>query len=218
LVLDLRTSRERLVEAREEERRRLRRDLHDGLGPVLAGIAMRADVTRTLVTRDPARADAVLLDLKATAQDAVADVRRLVYALRPPALDDLGLFGALRQLADRQVNVEVAVTLPDTPPDLPAAVEVAVLRVAQEALHNVAVHADARTCTMSVRVTEDAVTLVVLDDGRGLPGTLTRGVGLTSMRERADELGGTLHLDSPPGGGTRVTASFPRRLERGTSA
>ena len=99
LSADLQRSRERLVEAREEERRRLRRDLHDGLGPQLSSQALTIDAVRALMKRDPEAAEELLLDLKAQAQDAVSDIRRLVYGLRPPALDDLGLLGALRESA-----------------------------------------------------------------------------------------------------------------------
>ena len=95
LTADLQRSRERLVLAREEERRRLRRDLHDGLGPRLAALTLRLETARDVLADDP-RADALLSDLAGRMQEAVADIRRLVYALRPPALDELGLVGALR--------------------------------------------------------------------------------------------------------------------------
>ena len=143
-------------------------------------------------------------------------MRRLVYALRPPALDGLGVVGAVGQLVERQVTPSVRVTLmlPDEPPAFPAAVEVAVLRVTQEALNNVVTHANARHCTVQLMV-EDAVTLVITDDGGGLPSGYRSGVGLVSMRERAEELGGTLRVSPEEGGGTRVTAVFPRRALEG---
>ena len=101
LTLDLQRSRERLVSAREEERRRLRRDLHDGLGPILAGQTLKVGAIRNLLTHDPSAADRLLLELGDEMEAAIADIRRLVYALRPPALDELGLVAALRAEAAR---------------------------------------------------------------------------------------------------------------------
>ena len=211
LTADLRRSRERLVSIREEERRRLRRDLHDGLGPMLGSLTLKLDVADDLVERDPAGAHALLRDLKAQAQGAIADIRRLVYDLRPPALDDLGLVGALRAEAAQHERgaLLVAVEAPVELPPLPAAVEVAAYRIAQEALTNVARHAGARSCTIRLAVDNDALVLEVIDDGRGLRADRGRGVGLASMRERAEELGGTCVVEARPGGGTGVRAALP---------
>ena len=215
LSADLQRSRERLVEAREEERRRLRRDLHDGLGPQLSSQALTADAVRALMRRDPDAAEGLLLDLKADAQDAVADVRRLVYGLRPPALDDLGLLGALRESAAQYgaQGLHVSVEAPQSGgwSPLSAAVEVAAYRIAQEALTNVARHSGANTCTVHIALDEASTLLLeVRDDGRGVPGPRERsGVGLTSMRERAGELGGSLTIESLPEGGTLVRARLP---------
>jgi signal transduction histidine kinase len=148
LTADLQRSRERLVAAREEERRRLRRDLHDGLGAQLAGLNVQAGTLRRLIPQDPAAADGLVAELREELRGAIADIRRLVYDLRPPALDDLGLVAALHRLAERygseggQPRVVVEAT-EDLPP-LPAAVEVAVYRIAQEALTNVVHHAQAK--------------------------------------------------------------------------
>lgn len=217
LSADLQRSRERLVEAREEERRRLRRDLHDGLGPQLSSQALTIDAVRKLMRRDPEAAEELLLDLKADAQDAVTDVRRLVYGLRPPALDDLGLLGALRESAAQYSakGLRVSVEGPEELPTLSAAVEVAAYRIAQEALTNVVRHAGANTCTVSFAVQEPGTLCVeVRDDGRGIPDSeanpsLRAGVGLMSMRERATELGGSLFVEPLPEGGTRVRAKLP---------
>ena len=217
LSADLQRSRERLVEAREEERRRLRRDLHDGLGPQLSSQALTIDAVRALMRRDPDAAEELLLELKADAQDAVADIRRLVYGLRPPALDDLGLLGALRETAEQYgaKGLSVSVEAPESLPPLSAAVEVAAYRIAQEALTNVARHAGAKACTVSLAVEGTSVLcLEVRDDGRGIPDPQARssvraGVGLTSMRERAAELGGSLLVEPLPEGGTRVRARLP---------
>jgi signal transduction histidine kinase len=217
LSADLQRSRVRLVEAREEERRRLRRDLHDGLGPQLSSQALTVDAVRTLMRRDPDAAEELLLDLKADAQDAVTDIRRLVYGLRPPALDDLGLLGALRESAAQYgaKGLSVSVEAPEKLPPLSAAVEVAAYRIAQEALTNVARHAGADTCTISVAIGgSNVLCLEVRDDGRGIPDPRTdssvrAGVGLTSMRERATELGGSLVVESLPEVGTLVRARLP---------
>ena len=215
LSLDLQRARERLVSAREEERRRLRRDLHDGLGPQLASHALALDVARELVPRDPAAAVALLGELQRQSQAAVADIRRLVYDLRPPALDDLGLVGALREQASRyeQGGLRITFQMSERLPPLSAAVEVAIYRIVQEALTNVARHAQARTCVvrLAVRTAPDplAVRAEIKDDGIGCAPGSRAGVGLVSMRERAAELGGTCTVESRPGGGTRVVAVLP---------
>ena len=208
---DLRRSRERLVTAREEERRRVRRDLHDGLGPTLGSLTLRLDVAADLVGEDPAAARALLRDLKAQARAAIGDIRRLVYALRPPALDDLGLAAALRAEAQRYEagGLQVRFDAPEALPALPAAVEVAAYRIAQEALANVARHAGARHCVGRLALDDGAVRLEVSDDGRGLSPVRAKGVGLDSMRERAEELGGRCVVESLPTGGTRVRATLP---------
>jgi signal transduction histidine kinase len=217
LSADLQRSRERLVEAREEERRRLRRDLHDGLGPQLSSQALTIDAVRKLMRRDPDAAEGLLLELKADAQAAVTDVRRLVYGLRPPALDDLGLLGALGESAAQYSakGLHVSVEGSDNLPPLSAAVEVAAYRIAQEALTNVARHAEATTCTVYLAIEEaGALCVEVRDDGRGVPdsqenSSVRAGVGLMSMRERATELGGSLVVEPLSGGGTRVRVRLP---------
>lgn len=210
LTADLQRSRERLVTAREEERRRLRRDLHDGLGPLLASLTLKLDATRNLLARDPHAADALLLDLKAQTQGAIGDIRRLVYALRPPALDDLGLVSALREQVQHYEGdgLRIVVEAPEHLPALPAAVEVAVYRIALEALTNVVRHARAHTCVIRLAL-NGVVRLDIVDDGVGLAAGHPAGVGLSSIRERAAELGGTCTLATAPGGGTHVTAHLP---------
>ena len=215
LNADLQLSRQRLVAAREEERRRLRRDLHDGLGPQLASQTLTLDALEKRIQQDPAAAAKLIHDLKAQAQTAIMDIRRLVYDLRPPALDELGLEGAIREAAAgyKRGDVDISVTSTTTIPHLPAAVEVAAYRIAQEALTNVIRHASAQNCEISLRLgpKSELPTLFVAisDDGKGLPGRHSRGVGLQSMRERAEELGGTFTGESRPEGGTVVTAQLP---------
>jgi signal transduction histidine kinase len=212
LTADLQRSRERLVATREEERRRLRRDLHDGLGAQLAGLNVQAGTLRRVIPHDPAAADELVVELREELRGAIADIRRLVYDLRPPALDDLGLAEALRRLAERYGSdgdqPRVSVETPEELPDLPAAVEVAVYGIAQEALTNVARHAKARCCVVRLAVDGD-VHLEIVDDGVGIPAGHNAGVGLSSMRERASELGGSCVVKAVPEGGTRVLVRLP---------
>ncbi len=217
LTADLKRSRERLVAAREEERRRLRRDLHDGLGPRLATLALKHDAAMNLLSHDPEAVAALLAELKAETQEAIADVRRVVHNLRPPALDQLGLVRALEEWTHRRPGgTKVCLDAPeDLPPTLPAAVEVAAYRIVQEAVNNVARHADARNCAVRLALDETAESLLVevSDDGRGIGGDRREGVGLSSMRERAEELGGSFGVEALSEGGTRVRAGLPLRLD-----
>ncbi len=213
LARDVEESRERLLTAREEERRRLRRDLHDGLGPQLSAVVMTLDTAASALRRDDGqRALALVGSAAGHARDAVTDVRRLVHGLRPPALDDLGLLGALRATAAgvSAGGPEVVVEGSGDVDSLPAALEVAVLRIAQEALLNAVRHAGASRVRVAVHAGADVVGLEVVDDGRGLPADRTAGVGLASMGERAAELGGSCAVGAAPDGGTRVHAVIPR--------
>jgi len=212
LTTQLQRSRERLVTTREEERRRIRRDLHDGLGPVLAGIAMQLDAARRLTRRDQDAADQLLQHLREQTQAAIADIRRLVYELRPPALDDLGLTGALAQHAascSAPGGLQVSIDTGPGLPALPAAAEVAAYRIATEAVTNVTRHAGARTATVKLTAGEGVLQVEVTDDGRGVGPVHRAGVGLASMRERAEELGGSCTLLPRPGGGSIVSARLP---------
>jgi signal transduction histidine kinase len=212
LTSDLQHSRERLVATREEERRRLRRDLHDSLGAQLAGLNVQAGALRRLIPRDPDAADELVVELRDELRSAISDIRRLAYDLRPPALDDLGLVEALRRLAERygseDEQLSVLVEVPEDLPDLPAAVEVAVYRITQEALTNVARHARARTCVVRLAM-DEAVALEIVDDGIGIPAQRSAGVGLSSMHERASELGGSCVVQSVANGGTQVLVRLP---------
>ncbi len=173
---DVQRSREQIVAAREEERVRLRRDLHDGLGPALTGISFQADAAGNLLASDPGRAGELLGSLRMAATEAIADVRRLVYALRPPALDELGLVGALRRHAEQLdgAATAVAVHAPQALPPLPAAVEVAAYRIVVEALTNAVRHAGATR--IEVRVECNGALELAVDDDGGAAGELgTRG-------------------------------------------
>ena len=209
----LEDSRARLVTAREEERRRLRRDLHDGLGPAIAGLTLGLDAARTLADGQRELAD-LLTRLKEETRQVLADIRRIAYGLRPPALDLLGLDGALREeitLLERQApGLSVTLSLPGPElPALPAAVEVAAYRIIIEAVTNVARHADARCCRVSISAADQDLLLEADDDGTGMPEGWRAGVGITAMRERAAELGGELAIESLAPQGTCITARLP---------
>jgi signal transduction histidine kinase len=210
LTADLQRSRERLVTTREEERRRLRRDLHDGLGPQLAAQTLKVGSARSLYGRDPAAADALLSELETNMEEAISDIRRLVYNLRPPALDELGLDGAIRESAAQYATngLKISVATPKTLPSLPAAVEVAAYRIVQETLTNVVRHAAASECVIRLGL-DGELELEITDDGVGLPEDRGAGVGLSSMRERAVELGGTCVVEPSRPEGTRVLARLP---------
>lgn len=208
---DLQRSREQLVIAREEERRRLRRDLHDGLGPQLAAVALELETVRDLSAGPDTPAGALAESLRGQVRDIVKDVRRIVDDLRPPMLDDIGLRSALEQLGVRlsSPGLDIETQVPALPP-LSAAVELAILRIAGEALTNVVRHSGAGSCRLTVRVADGLVELTVADDGRGFsPTPPGSGVGVRSMRERALELGGACSVESAPGAGTRVRALLP---------
>lgn len=211
LTADLQQSRTRLVTAREEERRRLRRDLHDGLGPTLASLTFKIDAARNLLTQESARADRLLEEVRKQTQETLAQIRRLVYDLRPPALDELGLLSALRELAAsyQRQGIHILVEVPSNLPALPAAVEVAAYRIAREALTNVVHHAEAEQCLLRLGLHESVLTLQISDDGKGIDDDHRIGVGWLSMRERAVELGGTCSITRGSSGGTTVQASFP---------
>jgi len=212
LLREVRAAQERLVLAREDERRRLRRDLHDGLGPALAGLALQVD---TLRNRLGPSADEGLLTLRSGITATIADVRRIVEGLRPPALDELGLAGALTLLADRLARSgPVKVVVVETGlPRLPAAVEVAAYRIVQEALTNAVRHAGASTARVELALHHDGLCVRVQDDGTGVLRPRPEGNGLTTMRERAEEIGGSFDIRPEPGVGTTVSVRLPSGAE-----
>jgi two-component system, NarL family, sensor kinase len=222
LLGDLRQSLDRVLYAREEERRRLRHELHDSVGPILAGISLGLHAARRVMRNDPDQAEVLVNHLEQELQSAIGEVRRLFETLRPPALDQLGLVPAIREhidiLATRLRSDE------DSPAkilfgfehfgdlvSLPAIVEVAAYRIVCEALTNVVRHSAASSCTVTLARDHQfkGLRVEIVDDGVGISGVRGRGVGLGSMRERAAELGGTLVLDAPPEGGTRIVARLP---------
>ncbi len=211
LTMSLQQARERLVTTREEERRRLRRDLHDGLGPALASLTFKVDAARNLLTQDSARAEMLLAGVRQQAQDAITDIRQLVHNLRPPALDEFGLLSALREQAAhyQHQGLELSFDTPSSLPPLPAAVEVAVYRIAQEALTNIARHAQAQHCLLHLSIDAGVLLLDISDDGKGIPPGHHSGVGLHAMHERASELGGSCTITPGPSGGTTIQVRLP---------
>ncbi len=225
LLGDLRQSLDRVLYAREEERRRLRHELHDSVGPILAGISLGLHAARRVMHSDAEQADQLITHLEQELQTAIGEVRRLFETLRPPALDQLGLAAAIREHIDmlatrmrteedspQHVSFELMVS--GDLVSLPAIVEVAAYRIVCEALTNVARHSGARTCTVTLK-REKGLRVEVVDDGVGIGtgGRPGRGLGLGSMRERAAELGGTFVIDAPARGGTRIVARLPIQPE-----
>jgi signal transduction histidine kinase len=212
LTADLQRSREQLVLAREEERRRLRRDLHDDLAPTLASLGLTASTVADLIPTNPETATALVKELQTEIRATVGNIRRLVYDLRPPTLDELGLLAAVRERAAQYSNApggfQVTVDTTVESLNLPAAVEVAAYRIVQEALENVSKHAQARQCAIRF-ANHSGLEIEITDDGIGLPPNITPGVGLRSMRERAAELGGSCVIESGKTGGTHVVACLP---------
>jgi signal transduction histidine kinase len=207
----LRDSRRRVVASREEERRRLRNDLHDGLGPALGAIALALAAAENSYETNPSKARELVADARKQVRSTVTEVRRIVHGLRPPALDEVGLMEAVsayaRGLAGHPMTVTVTATR-DLPP-LPAAVEVAAYRICVEAVNNAARHAAATTCDVRLDVESGWLHVSVEDDGRGIAAATAVGVGVESMRERTAELRGTFELSAKAGGGTRVLAVLP---------
>lgn len=212
LAADLRNSRGRAIATIEEERRRLRRDLHDGLGPTLTGIAFSADAARNSLRADPGNAEELLVALRSDAAEAVDAIRSLVYGMRPPALDELGLETALRhQASSLQTRsgglLAVDFEVPHDIPPLAAAVEVAAYRIVMEALSNVARHSTGTGARVLLRADTDRLVLRVTDNGSSTE-DWQPGVGAASMRERAAQVGGDLTWEATPSGG-RVAAVLP---------
>jgi two-component system NarL family sensor kinase len=221
LTADLKCGPDLLVLARQDERNRLLRELHDAVGPALAGVALGLQVADGAIERDPAAARALLRKLGDELQSAIADIRRMAVDLRPLCLDQFGLITAIRERAAALTGrlgdgcldacdsgVLVLIDTPDPLLALPVAVEVAAYRITCEAITNVTRHANARHCWVRIWLDGD-LHLEIADDGQGISVMSPRGVGLTSMRERAEELGGECVVTRTEEGGTRVSARLP---------
>ncbi len=220
---ELQQARVQLVTTREEERRRLAHDLHDGFGSMLASLGLRAGAIRTRVEGDPQIAGALATEQQEIIRAAIADLRGLIQALRPPALDGQGLGAALEQLAIQHRSLPggkgaggaagslpITVDVVDAADEaLPAAVEVAAYRIVQEALTNVMRHARASTCRVQLARQGETLRVVVEDDGLGPQAPSQEGIGTQSMRLRAEELGGACRIEPVATGGTRVVVLLP---------
>lgn len=207
---ELQLSRQKLVTAREEERRRLRRDLHDGLGPTLAAQMFRVGAAQGLIHKNPEKTARILDDLQTGIEGTLTSVRQLVYELRPPLLDQMGLGGAISDFVSRHEGGGlIHLTLPQPMPSLNAAVEVAAYRIMQTGLDNVIKHAQATACDARLTITDDNLHIEIIDNGIGIADQYRAGVGLTSMRERAEELGGTFAIVPIQPNGTRLTVDLP---------
>lgn len=226
LANDLQESREKLVLAREEERRQIRRNLHDELAPRLLSLGFNVAAAEQYIDKNPDTARQMLAELRGEIRSTVTDIRTLVHDMRPPVLDEFGLLGAIQARIDQTVKLqndsdnaghrrELSVRLhgPEQLPPLPAAVEVAAYRIIVESFVNVVKHANATICQISVDVQNNKLILQVADDGIGIsrfaepePGG---GIGLHSIQERAAELGGYCTIEARDTGGTIIRAAIP---------
>lgn len=212
LADELTDSRAELISAREEERQRLRRDLHDGLGPALTGVMLKAAAARRLISTMPADAAQLIRDLERNVAAAISDIRGLVDELRPPVLDGRGLVGALQDYVDSVQNptglpIQLSTDGVADLGQLPESVELAAYRIATESLTNVLRHARADSASIALWVDENQLQLKITDDGKiGAP--WTAGVGLSSMRHRVAALGGRISTGPSEGGG-EVRVSLP---------
>ena len=211
LHAELVRSRAQIVNEREDERLRIRRDLHDELGPILAAQGLKLAAARQVIRTKPEKAESLLGEVIQESQQTVADVRRLVHGLRPPALDQLGLVEAIRDMArSHSSGLAMKVSVPaDGLPKLPAAVEVNAYRIILEAWNNSLKHAHANCFTVQLHVEQDMLVISIQDNGVGMPNEFRAGVGLRSMRARAQEIGGDLQIERAQPQGTSVTAKLP---------
>ncbi|MGH3263448.1 MAG: HAMP domain-containing sensor histidine kinase [Trebonia sp.] len=208
LEQERRESSARALAAQEQERLRIARELHDEIGQTLTAVALRAEHASARSDADGAE----LAALAAIVQQTLQDVRRISRELRPEALDELGLVNALIALCSRvteQSGVHVQRRLEGAPSALPADLELAVYRIAQEALTNAIRHSGAAEIAVSLSRDGDELVLTVGDSGCGLPEAVVEGGGLRGMRERAMLIGGHLQIDSSHGAGTTVTLRVP---------
>lgn len=217
LNAELIRSRAQIVNEREDERLRIRRDLHDELGPMLAAQGLKLSAARQLIRAKPEKAESLVDEVIQQSRQTVADVRRLVHGLRPPVLDQLGLVDAIRDLARTHGGspaLEIS-TPPEGLPPLPAAVEVNAYRILLEAWNNAVRHAHASRCLVKFLVEQNMLVISIQDDGVGMPMEYRAGVGLRSMRARAEEIGGGLSVDEVQPHGTRITARLPLSSQGG---
>ena len=210
MAIELQRSRESIVAAVEEERRRLRRELHDSLGPSLTASAYQVDTARALLSGDVAKSDHLLDGVRQALSSSIADIRQLVHGLRPSAIDDLGFLAAMHQrveMVGSGTTMTVTMTAPDTLPPLPAAVEVAAYLIVGEAVTNAVRHSGGSACRVTLTNDQRRLNIVVADDG-GSAAWNGVGVGVTSMHERAAALGGSCTI-GPVATGGQVVVQLP---------
>jgi signal transduction histidine kinase len=208
LIQDLRGSRQRLLVAQDEERRKLERDLHDGAQQQLVALAVQLKLARTMLERDPATVGGMLDSLQTSAADALADLRDLARGIYPQLLADRGLSAALEAQATKS---PVPTTVrSDGVERYPREVEAAVYFICLEALNNVAKYSEATAATVSLAQANGTLTFTVADDGVGFdPAHIEHGTGLQGMADRLDAIGGDVRVRSAPGEGTTVKGSVP---------
>jgi signal transduction histidine kinase len=208
---DLRASRQRLVAAQDDERRRLERNLHDGAQQNLVALKVKLGLAEMFAEKDPARAKQTLAELKVDTDEALETLRDLARGIYPPLLADKGLVAALESQA-RKATLPVEVDA-DGVGRYPQEVEAAVYFCCLEALQNVQKYAEATHAVLKLDGLDGGLTFAVTDDGQGFDGaSIERGAGLTNMTDRIDALGGRLEVSSTPGRGTRIRGSVPALL------
>ncbi|HEX9014698.1 MAG TPA: sensor histidine kinase [Chloroflexota bacterium] len=207
----------RVIQAYEQERLRLAREIHDGPAQVMANAIFELEYFERILDNDPAVVKVQLAQLKRDIREGLADIRRFIFDLRPPALSEMGLFPALTHYIDdyrKQFGIQVEAHFTESDMRMTAGKEVAVFRIVQEALQNVRRHAAAAKAVVTGMAGPEFLEIVVEDDGRGfslheVQTRHTRNFGLTTMRERAELIDAALEIDSSPGRGTRIRLVVP---------
>lgn len=210
----------KIIEAQEEERHRLARDMHDGLAQSMANIVVKAELCERLLEVDEHKAKLSLVELKDIARHNLKDIRKIIYDLRPMTLDDLGLVPTLERYFikfQHETGVIVELETLGNISNLESAFEIVIFRIIQEALNNIQKHANANTVTIVLEGTKKRLNLMVFDDGIGFDVNLvsgrgnfsSSGYGLISMKERAELINGKLEIKSSPGMGTKIYLSIP---------
>jgi len=214
----------KIIKAQEEERKRVAREIHDGPAQLMANLVIKTELCEKLVDKNPEQVKAELNSLKELARISLKDVRKIIYDLRPMSLDDLGLIPTVQRFIANYIdetdqNVELFVF--GEPVALAPIVELAAFRIVQESMNNARKHANARYINVKLEFKEDAIKLVVSDDGKGFQKEnvkskdIDSGYGLLSMKERVELLNGKLDILSTPGKGTKVFASIPLQISEG---
>ncbi|MEC0271739.1 MULTISPECIES: sensor histidine kinase [Peribacillus] len=212
----------KIIEAQEQERKKLSREIHDGPAQMLANVMMRSDlIERVQRERGPDEALVEIRSLKVMVRNALYEVRRIIYDLRPMALDDLGLVPTLRKYLQTTEDYNNGVNLNfvnlGQVKRLPSDMEVALFRLVQEAVQNSLKHADPKQVQVKLSISKEMVTVVVKDDGKGFDSSIQKegSFGLVGMRERVELLEGEMTIDSQPGAGTLVFIQIPYHLNNG---